>query len=700
MDRKNLNQAAALFAECYIKRYLESRYDRLMELPWMSGLKAMNPGMKYGVEALLAAIATYAGLKLPDQSPWAGLVKNLVSDAAPEISSRILKETGAEGLDREVGTLIPGLLGDARTELRNEASTGALSMQSVAEKLLALSDEELLAVLVASERMGAGEKARFLNFLMKSPSDELRRLAALPPERRAEFLNLTAAGSSGKRPPGEFFKDFLSICKSGASAGRDVLKRYLSVLWQVFKSGAVLWLLALIACTAGAVLGRWPLTGVLSGLLALSGWIVFLGARLQQSWLKISGIAGCGVIAVLILLAAGGYPDAVAGTALFLLVLPPGVATALILLPLTMTAEAIRSGFPEAYAALVRAFRFLLAAFFTAMFLAVFLLVFPPQNPVAMLFIIPTAILLFISVAAGWLPFNPDRFLKVPVLLGTAAVFAVLLGLMSMPNMRYRLQGIPAAIDRLVAESPEPLVVDASSKGSQVLADVPGRTLWYLENSAGGYEFYSSQGNRTCFSPDGRPLKKIGSETVRQHLSQWVDRAAIQAAEEDKTRFMNRYLNQEAIPSSGLPVTALVLISGSDSALNRMAEEMIVNAAQVSGLNAQSGILRSAFFDEEAAGVNAQRIQDLDIARIARFLWLGRMRVATEVKTGYQNLTVCQGALELQCVSTKDGTVVFRENIPVTGKAFSAESARGQLTDGLANSMGLTIGHWKEKGCL
>ena len=68
MEGFNWSRGAAAFSASYIKRWLEDKYDQLMDLPVLSNLKKSNAGPKLGVEAILYALTSYAEQKLSGQS--------------------------------------------------------------------------------------------------------------------------------------------------------------------------------------------------------------------------------------------------------------------------------------------------------------------------------------------------------------------------------------------------------------------------------------------------------------------------------------------------------------------------------------------------------------------------------------------------------------------------------------------------------
>jgi hypothetical protein len=234
-------------------------------------------------------------------------------------------------------------------------------------------------------------------------------------------------------------------------------------------------------------------------------------------------------MALLALLTAVGYPDSVFGVATLFLVGMPTVAIVAMLIPVTMVFEILRSLFPSGYRTLLRAFQMLLTAFFGILFFAVILLVFPPQNPVTFLFVVPIVIALALGVGFGLVRVNPEMFLRTPVIIGMAALLLVTLGLMSMPNLRQKIANSAKIADRMFVGTLE-AVEFASSKDIDFTKDDGTVKLWYVERPAGGFDLFRNEGVGPYYSKDGRKLQKAENEGIRQRISAWVDQVAAEKA--------------------------------------------------------------------------------------------------------------------------------------------------------------------------
>ena len=454
---------------------------------------------------------------MSDKSPLGLMVKTLLMDAAPEISARILQ--------------------DARADLTAAAREPQEPRQSIASRMLALDDAELLSLLLAIEDMDATTKAKFLAFAAKASDAELRRFALLTPQQRSILLGMHgdqqsegSAAASFK----SFMKDFWAVVKAGGQRAAEVslpiLNRYLVVLFQVLKTSAALLAMAFIVCTASTLCGRWSLFVLLLGLLGASAAMAYLGRTTQKSWLSIAGMVSGAVLALLAMIVAAGYADAAFGVAVFLLVGLPTLALIAVLIPATTVGEILRRMFPEGHRTLVRSVQMLLAAFFGILFFSMILLVFPPQNPVAFLFIVPAVLLTAFAVGFGLSRISPEAFLRAPVILGIGAIMLVTMGVMSMPNLRQAMRKLPAKIDLTLVDAPTP-VTFVSSKDIDFVATKDGEVkIWYAER-AGGYDLFRCDGVGPYFAKDGRRLEKADNDTIRLKIAASVDREAAERAE-------------------------------------------------------------------------------------------------------------------------------------------------------------------------
>jgi hypothetical protein len=525
MDNEKWARGAAVFSSCYIKRWLEGRYDQLGDLPAVAKLKALSTGTKLGIEAILYTLTAYAEQKLTDQSPLGLMAKTVLMDAAPEIASRLMT--------------------DVRADLTG-ATTGEVALdeprQAVASKLLALQNKELLGILVSMEEMDDATRGKFLSFAASSSGEELAKFSALTQEQRKMLLSAQGIGQ-GPSTGGwaaalkTFSKDFWVVFKAWSQKTHEVaipvLNRYMLALLWVLKTSAVLWAMAFVACTASALFGRWLLFVILLVLTGVSVFGIRWSRGNDKSWLAAASMVTAGVMALLALLTVAGYADSVFGVAVLFLVGVPTLAIGALLIPVTMAFEILRSLFPDGYRTLMSAAQMLLCAFFGILFFAVILLVFPPQNPVAFLFVVPITIALAWGVGFGLVRTNPAMFLRTPVLLGIGFVFLVTVGMMSMPNLRSKLRTLPKSVDSAFVAAPKPVDFVSSKEIDFVTVDGEVK-IWYAERVEGGYDLFRCEGYGPYYAPDGRRLMKADNDAIRVKISNWVDHATMQHAESER----------------------------------------------------------------------------------------------------------------------------------------------------------------------
>jgi len=336
-----------------------------------------------------------------------------------------------------------------------------------------------------------------------------------------------AAGSFNFK---SFMKDFWALAKAGgqkaAEVSGEILSRYLAGLLYVLKTSATLFAMAFIVCTASTLCGRWALFALLLGLVGVSAGLVYFGRSRQKSWLSAAGIVSGADMAVLAIIGAAGYPDATFAVAAFLLIGLPTLATVAVLIPATTVGEVLQRKLPEVYRTLVRGIQMLLAAFFGFLCFSIILLLFPPQNPVAFLFIVPAVVLVVLAIGLGLSRISPEAFLRTPVILGIGAIMLVTMGVMSMPNLRRAMRKLPATIDLTLVDAPTP-VIFASSKDIDFVSTKDGEVkIWYAERVGGGYDLFRCEGVGPYYAKDGRRLAKADNDTIRLKIAASVDREA------------------------------------------------------------------------------------------------------------------------------------------------------------------------------
>lgn len=535
MDKENWMRGAAVFGSCYIKRWLEGQYDQLGDLPAVAKLKSLSTGSKLGIEAILYSLTAYAEQKLTDQSPLGLMAKTVLMDAAPEIASRLMMDVRAD--------LVGESSGEAVVDERRQA---------VARKLLTLQNNELLGILVSMEDMDDSTRVKFLSFAASASEEEFATFSALPQEQRKTLLSTQGIGQ-GPSTGGwaaalkTLSKDFWVVFKAWSQKTHEVaipvLNRYMLALLWVLKTSAVLWAMAFVACTASALMGRWFLFATLLILTGSSVVGIRWGRGNDKSWLAAASMVSTSVMALLALLTATGYADSIFGVAVLFLVGVPTLVIGALLIPVTMAFEILRSLFPDGHRTLVRAAQMLLSAFFGILFFAVILLIFPPQNPVAFVFVVPFTIALAWAAGFGLMKTNPAIFLRPPVLLGIGFVFLVTAGMMRMPNLRSKLRTLPKSVDSAFVAAPKPVDFVSSKEIDFVTVDGDVK-IWCAERTEGGYDLFHCEGLGPYYTPDGRRLMQADNDDIRRKIGTWVDHVTERRAEVQRKAEQERAANE------------------------------------------------------------------------------------------------------------------------------------------------------------
>lgn len=168
----------ATFSAGYIKRWLENHiYDKIFETGVGKKLKSLGTRERYAIEAGLNLLTVFFDQKLSAESAIKKLVKQVGTDIAPELSSR--------------------LVGDAKDRIKQAAS--APEEKELAKVLAELDDQVLADLLKWLENASPVEKEKVLELFKGLSGEEVARLAKLPPALLKELLGLLEErGSSGK----------------------------------------------------------------------------------------------------------------------------------------------------------------------------------------------------------------------------------------------------------------------------------------------------------------------------------------------------------------------------------------------------------------------------------------------------------------------------------------------------------------------
>lgn len=176
-DQKILD-GLAVFSAGYLKRWLETNlYDKLFETEVGKKLKSLGTRERYAIEAGLNLLTVFFDQKLSADSAIKKLIKQVGTDIAPELSSR--------------------LVGDAKDHIKQVASVP--EEMELAKVLADLDDQVLADLLKWLENASSAEKEELLGLFKGLSGEEVARLAKLPPSLLKELLGLLEErGSSGK----------------------------------------------------------------------------------------------------------------------------------------------------------------------------------------------------------------------------------------------------------------------------------------------------------------------------------------------------------------------------------------------------------------------------------------------------------------------------------------------------------------------
>lgn len=667
-------------------------------------------GKKASVEALLAALTTYAEKRVDPKSSLGFASKTIMMDAAPEISHR--------------------LLSTAREELHEVQAAGPYSPEkkSVALKVLNLQDEDLLRLLLYLERANEDECSRFLDFASSSPPEELSRFSSLSDEERATLLKLHMAQGKAHRAGGkikEALQDTRTIFSTWASKSRDLgaelIHRYVLHLVWTLKSIGVLLAGALVASTAasGSEEG-WSLPILLvlaaAGFACAGEW----GRRGGRSWLKASGYFTAGAFVFLALLAPTADNESVLAVAMTLLVVLPVLILIMLCLPLTMVLEILRGISPAAHASLIRAFQMMFSVFLGLMLFTGWVVLFPPAGPVGYILLMPVVIGVALAAGVGLTRVSSDRYVRPPVIAAVSLMMLVAVFLLGMPNVRNRIQSIPVLIDRSIGGD---LVQIRPSESEEVLfvTEAGKPMIWYATREGGGYDLYTSSGTGPFYAKDGRKLALAESPEIRRDISEWLDqeaarREAVRLSEERKRREQARqeearraarareeemeriarekeaearrailaraaeaerrasYLLMDELPEQ---VSYLVQAVGPNQKMLNEIQLQVVELLRERGASAETGIFSSEFvksgaFDLFYNGKAETDLQQMPLGEMGERLMLVKCPVfRTELSQRVAGLHRAVIEMSIHLVDAKDGRILERYHFEAVGPGAS-----------------------------
>lgn len=123
-----ITRGGAIVAASYLKRWLEKRYDTMMDSPIGERLKLLDRNSKYGIEAALYLLTAVLDHKLDDSTPMKAFAAVVAMDVGPEMAKRILN-------------------GDSMGEPTTERSFGAESGDLLLKMMIHLPEASLAELL-------------------------------------------------------------------------------------------------------------------------------------------------------------------------------------------------------------------------------------------------------------------------------------------------------------------------------------------------------------------------------------------------------------------------------------------------------------------------------------------------------------------------------------------------------------------------
>ena len=169
MDKKITNSLAVIISG-YSRRWMESYYDKLFETDIGQKLKSLDDPYRYGIELGLNLLNAFFEQNFVDDSALKKLVKQIGTDAAPEISKRLINHV--------------------KESARSEKNTPEAA--SVFNVLLTLDDQTLIKLLEWLYSTEAMERHRIFKQVSRLSADELKKITELDADFRKKLIDLIA----------------------------------------------------------------------------------------------------------------------------------------------------------------------------------------------------------------------------------------------------------------------------------------------------------------------------------------------------------------------------------------------------------------------------------------------------------------------------------------------------------------------------
>lgn len=171
MADDKLLHALASFSTGYVKRWMEGRYDQIMQTNPAQRLMQMNAPARYGIEAALYALMAFVDQRWQADSPLQKAVKSVVTDAPPELAKRL------------VNGFREGLVHGGR------AASGPQEA-AVRETLLSLDDAQLATMLKWYAETKQEDRGRLRRTFGGLSAEQMKRLTNLTEEQRNVLVEL------------------------------------------------------------------------------------------------------------------------------------------------------------------------------------------------------------------------------------------------------------------------------------------------------------------------------------------------------------------------------------------------------------------------------------------------------------------------------------------------------------------------------
>ena len=196
-----------VFVAGYIKRILEGKYDALInKTEWGQKLKQLGLPEKYSAEAMINLLNAIADSRLPGDSFLAKMLKEVLLDAGPEISKRIIN-----------GDKVSGIIGDkAKNGIGRLVELGKIEKpkeRELVNLMLELDNETLAGLLAWTYGTGEKERKRTIGLIKGLSSEELAKFAGLSEENRKQMVELLTEKPPEEKPKSQIGEEIAENIK-------------------------------------------------------------------------------------------------------------------------------------------------------------------------------------------------------------------------------------------------------------------------------------------------------------------------------------------------------------------------------------------------------------------------------------------------------------------------------------------------------